>query len=207
MSEDPTLPAPALEPLDPGELRRLTTELLRACGAEKLDRRVSVLWNPRLRSTAGRAFPKQWRIELNPRLQAFPGETSRTLRHELAHLVVAWNQAQLPKQQQRRPRGKPRDPHGPDWRRACALLGIDGESRCHTLALAAPRRVARPHAYECPSCRLVVRRTRPITRGRMLACGICCRQLARGRFDARFKLRKIDPAPVALPGAETLPQV
>ncbi len=49
---------------------------------------VQVFWNPRLRSTAGYASYPSWRIELNPRLREFEGQTERTLRHELAHLVA-----------------------------------------------------------------------------------------------------------------------
>ena len=191
MGEDPTASAPSEEPLDCRDLLLLARELLRACGAAPLGERIKIVWNTRLRSTAGRAFPKLWRIELNPRVRAFAGETDRTFRHELAHLLVAWNHEHQPGFRRRR---RQREPHGPEWKRACAALGIGGESRCHTLSLSAPRKLARPHAYECPACLLVVRRVRPIARGRMLACGICCRQQARGRFDRRFQLRKIDPA-------------
>ena len=193
MREDPTAtaPSPSQEILDCSHLLRLAKDLLRTCGAALLGNRVAIIWNPRLRSTAGRACPRQWRIELNPRLRAFEGEIDRTFRHELAHLLVAWNHENRPGPKRRR---RNRDPHGPEWKRACAALGIDGESRCHQLSLAAPRKLARPHAYECPACLLVVRRVQPIARGRMLACGVCCRQQARGRFDRRFQLRKIDPA-------------
>ncbi len=203
MREDSTAaPAPPLPAtLDAAELRRLAVELLGGCGAVPLGKQIEVCWNSRLRSTAGRAFPRLWRIELNPRLQGFPGETDRTFRHELAHLLVAWEHQQRSWFGRRRRRL--RDPHGAEWKQACARLGIGGESRCHQLPLAEPRKLARPHAYECPACLLVVRRTRPIARNRMLACGVCCRQQARGRYDARFRLRKMDPAapPLGFPSS------
>ena len=138
---------------------------------------VRARWNPRLRSTAGRAFARENVVELNPRLVAHPGEVERTLRHELAHLLVAWRAGRW----RRRP-----DPHGPEWRRACADLGIADESRCHRLELAPRRQVARRHVYRCTGCGVEWRRVRPISRRRPLACRACCRAHAGGRFDRRF---------------------
>lgn len=138
---------------------------------------VRARWNPRLRSTAGRAFARENAVELNPRLVAHPGEVDRTLRHELAHLLVAWRVGKG----RRRP-----DPHGPEWRRACEDLGIADETRCHRLELAPRRTVARRHVYRCPGCLVEWRRVRPISRRRPLACRACCRAHAGGRFDRRF---------------------
>ena len=187
-----TAPLPLHDSSEPADPFLLAVELLAACGAGQLAERVAVRWNPRLRSTAGRAYPRKWRVELNPRIRVHPGETSRPLRHELAHLLVAWEVEAFGTAARRRVRGRRLAIHGPEWKRACALLGIDGEERCHQLPLAVPRYVARPYAYECPACRLVLRRVLPIKRGRMLACGECCRRQARGRFDLRFRLRPVE---------------
>jgi hypothetical protein len=46
-------------------------------GAAKL---VQVMWNARLKSTAGYASFPAWRIELNPRLMEYEGQVVRTLR-------------------------------------------------------------------------------------------------------------------------------
>ena len=121
-------------------------------------------------------------VVLNSRLVAFPEEIDRTLRHELAHLV-AFARA-------RRTRIKA---HGEEWRRACAELGIPGESRCHALPL--PRRnVQRPYVYRCPACGLILRRVRRINvRRRKLACRECCRRHAAGRFDGRFQFVEVRP--------------
>ena len=190
VDQSTTAPLPLHDLSDPADPFQLAVELLAACGAGQLAGRVTVRWNPRLHSTAGRAYPRKWLVELNPRIRNHPGETSRTLRHELAHLLVAWNVKAFGAGH--RTRGQRRAVHGPEWKRACALLGIDGEERCHQLPLAAPRRLARPYAYECPACLVVLRRVRPIKRGSMLACGECCRRQARGRFDLRFRLRPVE---------------
>lgn len=142
---------------------------------------VQVHWNPRLRSTAGYARYPSWRIELNPRLRAFEGQVDRTLKHELAHLV-AYHRA-----------GRRRiEPHGNEWRQACVDLGIPGEPAQHRLPLPRSQR-QRPHAYQCPSCLVVVRRVRPFKRPS--ACLQCCRRHARGQFDTRFRFVKVQ-APV-----------
>lgn len=156
-------------------------ELLRDAGAAELADRVTARWNSRMRSTAGTAFPTNAMITLNPRLHGFgPDEVDRTLRHELAHLL-AYHRA-----------GKRRiAPHGVEWRRACADLGLRDEQRCHTLPL--PRRtVARPHLYRCPRCALELRRVRPLRR--RAACLVCCRVHNGGRYDERFRFVKLRTA-------------
>ena len=154
--------------------------LLRSVHCYPLAGRVTVCWHSRLSSTAGLAHVAHATVLLNPHLRAFPAEVERTLRHELAHLV-AHDRA-----------GRRRiAAHGPDWRLACADLGIPGESRCHSLPL--PRRaVARRHVYRCPACDYTLQRVRPInSRRRRLACHDCCRQHARGQFDPRFEFVRV----------------
>ena len=155
--------------------------LLRAAGAVALAGRVRVEWAPRLRTTAGLAFPGRSLVRLNPRLREFGGgEIQRTLLHELAHLL-AHERA-----------GRRRiAAHGAEWRRACGDLGLPGEKRTHNLPL--PRRVmARRHHYRCPACRVTVARVQPMRRGS--ACLHCCRANNRGRYDARFRFERIEPA-------------
>lgn len=160
-------------------LTLVAAELCREHGLEPLARAVKVSWNPRMRTAAGRAFAKDGRIELNPRLLDLPeDERERELRatflHELAHLVAF-----------ARAGARRIAPHGPEWRRACRDLGIPDEDRCHSLDFQ-PRRLARRYAYACPSCEAVIERVRPIRR--RVACYPCCRKHAQGRFDARFLL-------------------
>lgn len=159
------------------ELTARCAELLEPLGCATLAANVRVCWNARMRSTAGMAYPGKGLIKLNPRLiEIGEEEVDRTLRHELAHLL-AHHRA-----------GRRRiAPHGPEWRRACADLGLADEARCHTLPL--PRRtLERPHVYHCPGCRAEVRRVRPFRRA--TACLACCRRHNRGRYDERFRFVK-----------------
>jgi predicted SprT family Zn-dependent metalloprotease len=161
-------------------LEALARKLFRELGHEPLALQVKVEWSKRLRSAAGRADSRASLVLLNPRLAAHgEAEIERTLRHELAHLLA----------QARAGSRRRIAPHGPEWRRACADLGIDGEARCHTLPFPIHRR-ARPYLYVCSHCRAEFPRTRPLRR--TSACLACCRKFNRGRFDPRFKLRRID---------------
>ena len=113
-------------------LQETARNLLRAIGHGELADRVQVRWNPRMRSTAGTAYPAKALITLNSRLPTFGAEEiDRTLRHELAHLL-AHHRA-----------GRRRiAPHGAEWQKACSDLGIHDEKRCHDLPLP-KRHVAR----------------------------------------------------------------
>lgn len=139
--------------------------------------KLRVEWNRKLRSTAGYAKWPMWKVELNPLLADFPGQVDRTLKHELAHLI-AYARA-----------GRKRiDPHGKEWRKACADLGIPDESARHTLPL--PRsKQTRNYTYQCPSCAVKVERVRKFQRH--TACLACCRQHNHGRYDARFQFTLI----------------
>ena len=71
------------------ELTLACVELARDLGLKNLAGKLSVVWNPRMRSTAGRAFWPEGRVELNPKLIEFSADEVRnTMLHELAHLVA-----------------------------------------------------------------------------------------------------------------------
>jgi len=146
--------------------------------------KVQVIWNARLRSTAGYAKWPNWRVELNPRLADFEGQVERTLLHEVAHLV-AYARA-----------GRRRiEPHGQEWRQACVDLGIPDESARHTLPL--PRsRQARKWTYQCPVCKTKVDRVKKFQR--YTACLACCKQHSGGRYDARFQFVLLKDEPEAI---------
>ena len=135
---------------------------------------LTVSWNARLRSTAGYARYPKWVVELNPLLREFEGQVERTLKHELAHLI-AYHRS-----------GRRRiEPHGREWRQACADLGIAGEKAHHRLPL--PRNeVVRKLVYACPACQTTVQRVRKFRRP--TACLHCCNKHASGQYDGRFKL-------------------
>jgi predicted SprT family Zn-dependent metalloprotease len=155
------------------QLEKLARKLLGALGFVEGVEKIEVRWMPRMRSTAGYAKWPHWKVELNPRLREFSGEVDRTLRHELAHLVAHARA------------GRRRiAPHGPEWRRACADLGIPNEGARHTLPLPS-RRLKRNFTYACPSCGVEVERVRRFRR--RTACLACCRRHNRGRYDGRFE--------------------
>lgn len=169
----------------------LLTDQVRAwlvnLGACALAGTVHVRWNARMRTTAGTAQPRTGRIDLNPRLTAMgTGEVERTLRHEAAHLLAHWRAGRRRIQT-----------HGPEWRQACADLGIPGETVTHTLPLAPRRRQAARFFYQCPGCGVAVRRVRRFKRP--TACLHCCRKHNGGQFDFRFQFRNVPP-PLPPPG-------
>jgi predicted SprT family Zn-dependent metalloprotease len=143
-------------------------------GLDRLARAVEIRWNPRMRSTAGRATWPDALVELNPALHKVgEGEILRTLLHELAHLV-AYERAG-----RRRIR-----PHGAEWQQACVDLGIPGESASHRLNLPS-RSMRKKWLYVCPRCQARVERVKRMAR--YSACWPCCRQFSAGKYDGRFR--------------------
>ncbi len=152
-------------------------EASKALALNELARKVQVYWNPRMRTTAGRAWWPDRAIELNPKLKECEHEEIwRTLKHELAHLV-AYERS-----------GRRRiDPHGQEWQVACADLGIPGELPYHNLPFKR-RRLKRNHAYACSNCLVVIHRVKPIMKA--VACYECCRKFNNGAYHDRFRLIK-----------------
>ncbi len=173
---DNELPEPASETAS--ALTRRCQQWLHELGLPGAAKLVSVIWNARLRSTAGYASYPAWRVELNPRLREYPGQVDRTLRHELAHLI-AYHRA-----------GRKRiEPHGAEWREACAALGIPDEHACHQLPL--PRsRQQRKLVYRCAACGFTLHRVRRFRRP--TACRSCCDKHSSGAYDARFRFELVD---------------
>lgn len=146
---------------------------------------LQVVWNGRLQTTAGTACAYTMRVELNPRLQAFgEAQISRTLRHEIAHVVAHIRAGK---------RARRIQTHGPEWRQACTELGIAGEPAFHDLPFER-RTLARKHTYECPHCGLVAHRVRKFER--YTACYQCCKKYNHGQFSPQFQFRRI-PSEVA----------
>ncbi len=163
-----------MEGLDP-DLTEWCAEKARGLHMQELACKVKVRWNTRMRTAAGRAWWPGCVIELNPGLKdCEAAELSRTLKHELAHLLAYGRNG--------RRRIKP---HGPEWRQACADLGIPGESTRHSLPFE-PRRMKRGHLYSCPSCHAAFSRVRKIRT--KAACFACCREFNGGRYHERFQL-------------------
>src|ERR1700730_3732195 len=169
-------PQPTAAATEDVDLTAMACAVLRAAGGARVARLLSVQWNPRLKSCAGRANFREKLISLNPRLREIgAAEIDRTLRHELAHLLAQFRAGQ------RRVL-----PHGPEWRAACRELGIGDEKRCHNLPFPVSERPRR-YLYKCPNCRRDFPRVRKIRR--VVACLACCRAYNRGRFAAKFRLQ------------------
>lgn len=169
---------PASSPHDSG-MTVWCQEQADSFGLPELAKKVLVTWNPRMRTTAGRAWWPSRCIEINPKLKDFSEVVVwRTLKHEFAHLLAY-----------ERCGRRHIDPHGPEWRAACAELGIPEEQPYHTLPLKS-RKMRRNYAYACPSCLTVITRVRPFTRA--VACYSCCRKYNNGLYHSRFRLTRND---------------
>ncbi len=161
--------------LDDRSLTAWCAESAKSLGLGELSRKIKVYWNPRMRTTAGRAWWPDRKIELNPKLKEHsPDEIWRTLKHELAHLVAYERN------------GRRRiDPHGVEWQVACEDLGIPGERPYHNLPFKR-RKMKRKHAYTCSNCATTIKRVKPIKRP--VACYDCCRKFNNGAYHDRFRL-------------------
>ena len=128
-----------------------------------------------MRSSAGRATWPHALVELNPRLTSIAQEeVTRTLLHELAHLV-AYERS-----------GRRRiEAHGREWQQACADLGIPGEKATHSLPLPT-RKIARRWRYHCLGCQTHFDRVRRF-KGHV-ACHSCCQRHNGGKYHQRFQL-------------------
>lgn len=110
-------PLPSARRLD--ALERLGRYLLRRLGLRGRRAKLAVVWNPRLRTAAGRADGATRTVELNPRLlDRHPAELIPTLVHELCHLAAGI-----------------RHGHGEPWRAAMGTLG-QPPTACHRLDVA-----------------------------------------------------------------------
>ena len=175
---EPAGKMPARPTAETAVLLQTARQLLRANGAGRIALDVRVEWNSRLKSAAGRADYCEKLISLNPQLTEHPTEIDRTLRHELAHMLAQFRAGR-----------RKISPHGSEWRKACADLGIVDEKRCHNLPFSAQSYAAR-FVYRCPNCRQEFPRVRRVRRS--VACLACCRKHNGGDFDPRFRLRLID---------------
>jgi SprT protein len=102
-----------------------------------LDEKVQVVLNPRMRSTAGRAYLFLQKIELNYRLlKDNEKELERTYLHELAHLVAHYIY------------GNKERGHGPLWGGIMNALGLPPD-RCHSLDTKHLSRKMTRYLYGC----------------------------------------------------------
>jgi len=163
------------DPQNDVKLTKRCADLVELLDLNTSMKQVVVIWNTRMRTTAGRAFWPDAIIELNPKLrEVAPEEVERTLLHELAHLV-AYARA-----------GRRRiAAHGVEWQQACADLGIPGERATHSLPLSG-RKMRRKWRYACPACGEGFDRVRRMKR--YAGCYACCKAHNGGYYHKKFRL-------------------
>lgn len=131
-------------------------------------RECKIELNPRMRSTAGRAFYRSNKIQLNERLLTDnPQDIEQTFAHELAHLIsyALYGDA-----------GKG---HGSNWRRVMKQLGYEPD-RTHDLDVSAYARRHPVKAYakcKCSVYPLKARRINKILLGSKYRCLKCSTHL------------------------------
>ncbi|MFW6065583.1 MAG: SprT-like domain-containing protein [Planctomycetota bacterium] len=131
-------------PLPDGRVLRL---VVARCGQlwdlPEMPRSVRVGYNPRLRTTLGRASLDDCRVELNIHLlREHPDQLIPTLVHELAHVAVRMRY------------GASAAPHGREFRTLMAAAGLPAETTHDLPAAKALRRRRRRYVYlhVCGEC-------------------------------------------------------
>jgi predicted SprT family Zn-dependent metalloprotease len=120
---------------------------------------VSVGWNPRLQTTAGRAFAAENRIELNPELLGdWPDEIPAILGHEAAHVAA------------HRLFGPRVAAHGRHWRALMRLVGLPPEI-AHDMPVRTAARRRRSFLYLRICARCGERRVARVVRDGVCRCG------------------------------------
>ncbi|MFP4105324.1 MAG: SprT-like domain-containing protein [Phycisphaerae bacterium] len=123
-------------------LCRLVDRIGEAWGIDRFSTRVRAEYNYRLRTTLGRAFLKEDRVELNPRLLTEnPDQFVPTLAHELAHLVVHHRHGPVAK------------PHGTQFRYLMQQLGLSSKAT-HKVPVGHLKQKRRRYLYlhRCETC-------------------------------------------------------
>jgi predicted SprT family Zn-dependent metalloprotease len=135
-------------------LARLARAMARRLGRDRGLTALEVVFNRRLRSSAGRVDFGARRIELNPRLlDRNPRELVPTLAHELCHLLAG-----------------ARAGHGSRWKRTMVELGFEPVA-CHRLDVAGLALRRRSWRWLCPRCGESYERGH--RRAHRYACGRC----------------------------------
>ena len=120
-------------------------------GIDTFPSKFRITYNPRLKTTAGRAFLDDRRVELNTRLLSkHPKQLVPTLAHELAHVVTHM-------------RSGVAAPHGREFRELMRTVGLSSKAT-HSMPTKGLRRKRRKFLYlhrcsDC-SCSFIARRVR-----------------------------------------------
>jgi predicted SprT family Zn-dependent metalloprotease len=159
------------------------TEHFRVVNRAKFDGvlpEFAIVFNPFLRRLTGRITYSTRLIEISRyhfRQYGFDDAVA-TLEHEMLHLYL-------------HTLGRPSG-HNALFKQMARQLGI---RVFHDNPYPKNRAARDRWVYECPACgRMVFRRRR---QRNDLACGVCCRRLTGGRWDARFALRLVEKVKLA----------
>jgi len=121
-------------------LKAIAARLGEAWGMSDLADRVQIAYNPRMRTTLGRAILDDLRVELNTRLLLEnPEELVAVLAHELAHVVVHVRY------------GEAASPHGHQWQTLIRAVNMS-PSRTHGLKVKRRRRRRYLYLHICSDC-------------------------------------------------------
>jgi predicted SprT family Zn-dependent metalloprotease len=158
----------------------LLHEHYRRINREKFDdvlpAEYGIEFNPLIRRLTGR-ITYGWRlieISLFHFREYGLADAMQTLEHEMLHLYL-------------HTLGRPSG-HNTLFKEAARALGI---RVFHVNPYPKNRAPRHRYVYECPACQRMVFRKRPQDR-HAIACGVCCRVLADGAWDARFALRLVE---------------
>lgn len=107
-------------------------------------------------TTAGTANGSKWQLNfneilLNENLEHF---VKQTVAHEVAHLIDHQVYDSHAPRFDRNGRRKKRQPHGPNWKRVMAVLGVPAD-RCHDMDVSnarVTRRKTETFDYHCSGC-------------------------------------------------------
>ena len=149
------------DPLPAGAILKAIAERCgRAWEMPDLARRVTIVYNPRLRTTLGRAILDDNRVELNVHLlRAYPDELLPAVVHELAHLAAPMRY------------GKVR-PHGREFKALMRAVNVpdDATHRLDTARLKLRRR-RYIYLHRCGDCGMMFLARKPRRDCYCKACG------------------------------------
>ena len=152
------------KPGDPLPVGAILTAIAERCGRAweipDLARRVTIVYNPRLRTTLGRAMLEDNRVELNVHLlRAYPDELLVTVVHELAHLAVRMLYGEV-------------SPHGLEFKALMRAVNMPANTT-HHLDTAGLKLQQRRYVYlhRCSDCGMMFIARKPRRNCYCRACG------------------------------------
>lgn len=123
--------------------------------------RVTVDFNPRLRTKIARFLPDQKRIEVGPKFVELRRQRGEILVHELAHAAV-WSL-----------HGAQTRPHGKEWQSLMRKAGLEPKPALRTtlpLGARVPNVFTTRYVHTCPVCQMQIAARKPNRAWKCRAC-------------------------------------